>query len=115
MIVKHTSGRGMIGLGAVIAYLNFDWFLGPAVIKVLYFIGAFVMPFLAWILLLRVRARYPQSAQFFSTLVGKTGKGPTGWLLFALAAVVLEMIWRVICEYFIACLQISQILEYLAR
>ncbi|NLO56966.1 MAG: DUF4282 domain-containing protein [Thermovirga sp.] len=105
----------MIGLGAIIGYLNFDWLVGPAVIKVLYFIGAFVMPFLAWLVLRRVRSRYPQSARFFSALVEKTGKDPRAWLLFALAVVVLEMIWRVVCEYFIACLQISQTLEYLAN
>jgi len=105
----------MLGLGTIIGYLDFDLLIGPAVIKVLYFVGAFVMPFVAWLLLRRVRSRYPQAARSFSALAGKTGKGPAGWFFFALAVAVLEMTWRVVCEYFIACLQISQTLEYLAN
>ncbi|MBP7078800.1 MAG: DUF4282 domain-containing protein [Synergistales bacterium] len=105
----------MAGLDAIIGYLDFDLLIGPAVIKILYFVGAFVMPFVAWLLLRRISSRYPQATRSFSELAGKTGKGPRAWLLFALAVAVLEMTWRVVCEYFIACLQISQTLEYLAN
>ncbi|HON33584.1 MAG: DUF4282 domain-containing protein [Thermovirgaceae bacterium] len=105
----------MAGLDAIIGYLNFDLLIGPAVIKVLYFAGAFVMPFAAWFLSGRISSSFPQATRSFSELAGKTGKGPRAWLLFALAVALLEMTWRVVCEYFIVCFQISQTLEYLAN
>ncbi len=66
----------MAGLDAIIGYLNFDLLIGPAVIKVLYFAGAFVMPFAAWFLSGLALAS-PGYAVLFG-IGGEDGEGPEG-------------------------------------
>jgi len=97
-------------------FLNFRSFVSPGILKVTYFIGAFFVPVLIWLFLRKTGRKYPWLSGI------PVGKGDNALntegkvrliVFFAVLAVVMEILWRMIIEYLIAYLQIRDALMIL--
>lgn len=100
----------------LVDFLNFRSFLSPGILKVTYFIGAFVVPVLIWLFLRKVWRRCPGLLRIPATK-GYNALNTEGKVrlivFFAILVVVTEILWRMAIEYLIAYLQIRDALMLL--
>jgi hypothetical protein len=100
----------------LVDFLNFRSFLSPGILKVTYFVGAFVVPVLIWLFLRKVWQRYPGLLRIPVTK-GYNALSTEGKVrliaFFAVLVVVTEILWRMAIEYLIAYLQIRDALMLL--
>jgi len=98
-------------------FFNFDIFISPFILKILYFLGAIFLPALAWLALKKIRRRYPKINAHFSAAESATGTRFHLLMLmaFTFALICTETLWRVIFEYLIAYLQMREAIMELLR
>jgi len=100
----------------LVDFLNFRSFLSPGILKVTYFIGAFVVPVLIWLFLRKVWRRCPGLLRIPATKAynALNTEGKVRLIVFfAVLVVVTEILWRMAIEYLIAYLQIRDALMLL--
>ncbi len=101
-------------LRILIHYFSFDAFIGIHVLRLLYFAGAVGIPVAGWLFARRIRLRTSDTdAAAFSAFVGNMRRG-TFFSLFILGCLCMEILWRLLCEFLIAFLQVREALLGLA-
>lgn len=91
-------------------FFSFDALVGIHVLRILYFAGAVGIPLIGWIFARRIRARAPDAAaEAFSAFAGTMRRG-VFLSFFIFFCFFIEILWRLLCEFLIAFLQMREAL-----
>ena len=94
-------------------FLTFKTFISPTVLMVMYILGVFVMPIIAWWMAMRARKYLPSEMvsipnKVFSKMDIKDKMTVIAMVLFILLC--MEICWRMMFEFLLAYLQIREVL-----
>ena len=79
-------------------FLTFQTFITPTLLMIMYYIGAVLIPIFSWFFLQWIKKVYKTEIEFYTPLK----KRLIGYTLFFLCFFSIEILWRVIFEFFIA-------------
>ncbi len=103
-------------MNAIIDFLSFKLFITPSLLVVMYYLGAIIMPIMSWFFVKWLQQKHPYF--YVATEVSKqqyvnhveTKHRILLWAIALIFFVMLEIVWRMMFEFFIAYFQMHDAL-----